>query len=127
MSPEITLKSVVLPAPLGPRIARRSPYPMSRSTSDTALRPPKRRPTPRKRRIGSAPDVTAFCVKPSYPTTLTGCALPSQGRLRFSHFGKFRPGAGVEALNVPPKVWSTFGMLAIVLTASLPSFMYSCW
>jgi hypothetical protein len=55
MSPEITLNSVVFPAPFGPRIARRSPGATSRSTSRTASRPPKRRPTPRRRRIGSAP------------------------------------------------------------------------
>src|SRR5712671_5973078 len=53
-SPEITLKSVVLPAPFGPRIARRSPCATSRSTSRTAWRPPNRRPIPRSRRIGSA-------------------------------------------------------------------------
>ena len=47
MSPEITLNSVVLPAPLGPRIARRSPCATSRSTSRTASSPPNRRPTPR--------------------------------------------------------------------------------
>jgi hypothetical protein len=35
-SPEMTLKSVVLPAPFGPRIARLSPYATSRSTSRTA-------------------------------------------------------------------------------------------
>src|SRR5512133_2389584 len=52
-SPEMTLKSVVLPAPFGPRIARRSPATISRLTSRTACRPPKRRPTPRKRRVGS--------------------------------------------------------------------------
>src|SRR6266542_6222816 len=54
MSPATTLNSVVLPAPFGPRIARRSPGTTSRSTSRTAWSPPKRRPTPRKRRIGSA-------------------------------------------------------------------------
>src|SRR5512132_1582628 len=54
MSPEMTLNSVVFPAPLGPRIARLSPGATSRSTSRTASRPPKRRPTPRKRRIGPA-------------------------------------------------------------------------
>src|SRR5215207_10125491 len=52
MSPEMTLNSVVFPAPLGPRIARRSPYATSRSTSRTASRPPNRRPIPRRRRIG---------------------------------------------------------------------------
>src|SRR5437868_1852127 len=53
-SPEMTLKSVVFPAPFGPRMARLSPYATSRSTSRTAWRPPNRRPIPRKRRIGSA-------------------------------------------------------------------------
>ena len=53
-SPEIRLNSVVLPAPFGPRMARRSPGRTSRSTSDTATTPPNRRPTPRKRRIGAA-------------------------------------------------------------------------
>ena len=54
MSPEMTLNSVVFPAPLGPRMARRSPGATSRSTSRTASRPPNRRPTPRRRRIGPA-------------------------------------------------------------------------
>src|SRR3954453_18188305 len=61
-SPEITLKSVVLPAPFGPRIARRSPYATSRSTSRTAWRPPNRRPIPRSRRIGSASSAAAASV-----------------------------------------------------------------
>src|SRR4249919_2931188 len=54
MSPQMTLKSVVFPAPFGPRIARRSPWTTSMSTSSTARSPPKRRLTPRKRRVGSA-------------------------------------------------------------------------
>src|SRR5215471_4102619 len=58
-SPEMTLNSVVLPAPLGPRMARRSPGLTSRSTSATARRPPKRWPTPRRRRTGSA--LCAYC------------------------------------------------------------------
>src|SRR5581483_10626096 len=53
-SPAMTLKSVVFPAPLGPRMARRSPGATSRSTSRTAWRPPNRRPTLRRRRAGSA-------------------------------------------------------------------------
>src|SRR6185436_12889962 len=48
------LNRVVLPAPFGPRIARRSPGAISIETSRTAWRPPNRRPTPRKRRAGSA-------------------------------------------------------------------------
>src|ERR671937_2871821 len=63
MSPEITLNSVVLPAPLGPRIARRSPGTMSRSTSRTAWRPPKRRPTPRRWRAGPACSAAGASVK----------------------------------------------------------------
>ena len=46
MSPEMTLKSVVLPAPFGRIAARRSPSATSSVTSRTACRPPKRRPTP---------------------------------------------------------------------------------
>src|SRR3954470_18644646 len=53
-SPQMTLNSVVLPAPFGPRIARRSPWTTSRSTPSTARSPPNRRPTPRKRRVDSA-------------------------------------------------------------------------
>src|SRR5438128_4907907 len=63
MSPEMTLKSVVLPAPFGPRIARRSPGATSRSTSRTAWRPPKRRPTRRKRRVGSTCSAAGASVK----------------------------------------------------------------
>src|SRR3954464_12617886 len=62
VSPEMTLNSVVLPAPFGPRMARLSPCATSRSTPATASRPPKRRPTPRKRRLGAAPPVTAASV-----------------------------------------------------------------
>src|SRR3989442_3515642 len=62
-SPEMTLKSVVFPAPFGPRIARRSPGATSRSTSRTAWRPPKRRPTPRKRRVGSTCSAAGASVK----------------------------------------------------------------
>src|SRR6185295_14756309 len=54
MSPEMTLNSVVFPAPLGPRMARLSPGATSRSTSRTASRPPNRRPIPLRRRIGPA-------------------------------------------------------------------------
>src|SRR5581483_297772 len=68
-SPAITLNSVVLPAPFGPRIARRSPGTTSRSTSRNACRPPKRRPTLRVRRAGTAlaavgASCTAASVKP---------------------------------------------------------------
>src|SRR4051794_4762254 len=61
-SPEMTLKRVVLPAPFGPRMARRSPCATSRSTSRTACNPPNRRPIPRSRRIGSARAGTAASV-----------------------------------------------------------------
>src|SRR5438876_2436026 len=62
-SPQMTLKSVVFPAPFGPRIARRSPGTISSSTSRTAWRPPNRRPTPRKRRAGSACSAAGASVK----------------------------------------------------------------
>src|SRR3954463_13230496 len=54
MSPEMTLNSVVFPAPLGPRMARLSPGATSRSTSRPASRPPNRRPIPRRRGVGPA-------------------------------------------------------------------------
>src|SRR5438034_1585380 len=63
-SPEMTLKSVVLPAPFGPRMARLSPCATSRSTSRTAWRPLNRRPIPRRRRIGSACSAAAASVTP---------------------------------------------------------------
>src|SRR6188472_4691973 len=62
-SPQMTLKSVVLPAPFGPRIARRSPAGTSIVTSRTAWSPPKRRPTPRKRRAGTAFGTDAASAK----------------------------------------------------------------
>ena len=37
-SPQMTLKRVVLPAPFGPRIARRSPGAISRSTSQNGVK-----------------------------------------------------------------------------------------
>src|SRR5262249_57689718 len=62
-SPQTRLKSVVLPAPFGPRTARRSPGATSMLTSPTAWRPPKRRPTPRKRRAGTACSVATASAK----------------------------------------------------------------
>ena len=85
-SPATRLKSVVLPAPFGPRIARRSPCATSRSTSRTAWTPPKRRPTPRKRRIGSAlvgcclrsPDLLDDLVRDDAVLDDLDLALPGQ-------------------------------------------------
>src|ERR1700720_3807306 len=81
-SPEMTLKSVVLPAPFGPRTARLSPCATSRSTSRTAWRPPNRRPIPRRRRIGSACSSGAACVTrlPDHLGVL-GLADPGQAAL----------------------------------------------
>src|SRR6266851_3581973 len=56
-SPEMTLNNVVLPAPFGPRMARRSPGFTARVTSATARRPPNRRPTPLRWRIGAADSI----------------------------------------------------------------------
>src|SRR2546430_2560993 len=79
-SPEMTLNSVVLPAPFGPRIARLSPRATSRSTSRTAWRPPNRRPIPRRRRIGSASTGAAACATKVLAGDLRGddLALPGQ-------------------------------------------------
>src|SRR3954447_2633998 len=80
MSPEMTLNSVVLPAPLGPRMARRSPYATSRSTSRTAWSPPNRRPTPRGRRTGSAGSVvtSGTAALPADDLHGSGLAEPRQ-------------------------------------------------
>src|SRR5690349_22365294 len=52
IAPEIRLKSVVFPAPLGPMRARRSPGRTSMLTPSTACRPPKDRQTASRRRAG---------------------------------------------------------------------------
>src|SRR6186997_261300 len=52
--PATRLKSVVLPAPLGPISARRSPGATVRLTPSTARRPPKCLATPSSRRTSSA-------------------------------------------------------------------------
>src|SRR3954465_1728359 len=84
MSPEMTLNSVVLPAPLGPRMARRSPYATSRSTSRTAWSPPSRGRTPRRRRIGPAGSVvtSGTAALPADDLHGGGLAEPRQVALR---------------------------------------------
>ena len=52
--------------------------------------------------------------------------FPIQGRLRLTHFGFVRPGAGVDGQNVPPNVWSTPGISPTVFDASLPALVISC-
>src|SRR3546814_13199779 len=50
-SPEIALKNVVFPAPLGPIKPSICPASISRSTRSTAVRPPKRTVTPDPRNL----------------------------------------------------------------------------
>src|SRR5690606_1840856 len=52
-SPAMTLNSVVLPAPLGPRMTSRSPWPTSRSMPSRASRPPNRTRSPLTCTMGS--------------------------------------------------------------------------
>ena len=47
---------------------------------------------------------------PCYGMTFGCCVLPTHGSERFTQGGKVRPGGGVLLENVPPNVWSTFGM-----------------
>src|SRR5688500_16263122 len=54
-SPVIALKSVVFPAPLAPRMPRRSPAPTVRSTLSRATSAPKVRHTPSRTRAWAAP------------------------------------------------------------------------
>src|SRR5262245_17328832 len=92
-APEIRLNRVVLPAPLGPRMARRSPGRTSRSTSRTAWTPPKRRPTPRSRTTGAA-----------LSADVAGAAIPSLLRREVDLFGVADPRRGLAglALRVGP-------------------------
>src|SRR5438093_3065459 len=100
-SPQMTLKSVVLPAPFGPRMARRSPGATSRSTSRTAWRPPNRRPIPRRRRIGSAGSAAGAWVTASSAGDLRvlGLADPRQAPLhaRWGRASRRRRGRGERA------------------------------
>src|SRR4051812_18258641 len=52
-NPVSWLKSVLLPAPFGPMMARNSARPTSNDTSLVATRPPKRLCSPTARKIGS--------------------------------------------------------------------------
>src|SRR5712692_742230 len=88
-SPAITLKRVVLPAPFGPRIARRSACNTSRSTSRTACRPPKRRPTPLRRRAGAALSASgAACVTYLLDDAVDDRPLVADPRKRALHAGR---------------------------------------
>src|SRR5215212_744048 len=89
-SPEMTLNSVVLPAPFGPRMARLSPYGTSRSTSRTAWRPPNRRPIPRRRRTGSACSGAAASVTLALAGDLRDLRMPDPGQLPL-HAGRELP------------------------------------
>ena len=71
---------------------------------------------------GSVPAGALPSVAPSVcgtPST-TGMALPTHGRSRASHGGFSRSGGGVSGPNVPPKVWSTCGMIATVCWTTSP-------
>src|SRR5947209_13494748 len=88
-SPEMTLNSVVLPAPFGPRIARRSACETSRSTSRTACRPPKRRPTPLRRRAGAALSASgAACATYLLDDSVDDRPLVADPRKRALHAGR---------------------------------------
>src|SRR2546422_7166837 len=53
MTPVRQLKKVLLPAPLGPMMARISPWATSKLTLLSAVRPPKRTVSPSVRKIGA--------------------------------------------------------------------------
>src|SRR6516164_9807158 len=108
-------------------MARRSPGATSRSTSRTASRPPKRRPTPRRRRVGSAlSDVGTASVAASVTYLMTppttGCSCPAQDSVAFLHGGCVRPGGGELCVNRPLNDWFTFGMYWTVETVVFPDF-----
>ena len=73
--------------------------------------------------------VARLLLRPSigYPVTGGWIVFPIHGSERFTHFGKCVPGPACFVEKVPPNVWSTPGISPTVFTASLPSFVYSCW
>ena len=116
-SPEIRLNSVVLPAPLGPRMARRSP---GRDLEvhvadgvDAAEAPAD--PPQAEDRLGAARRMSLVLpLLPYFDEKSTSSALPTHGggSSPASHFGFVRSGGGVSGVNVPPNVWSTPGTCA---------------
>ena len=114
----MTLKSVVLPAPFGPRIARRSPCATSRSTSLHGLHaaeapadPPQAEDRLGVRRRLVLRRVTAYLTTwfVMTPFLTTSRILPCHGSFFFTHGGCVRPGGGLVFLKRPPNDWSTFG------------------
>ena len=108
-SPQTRLKSVVLPAPFGPRIARRSPG--ADVEVDVAHRvettEPPADPPQAEGRLGV---FGCYCFAPSaYLRTWlvilppeTTLILPCQGVLTFLHAGCVRPGGGLDGVKRPP-------------------------
>src|SRR5216684_4438380 len=98
-SPEMTLNNVVLPAPFGPRMARRSPGLTARVTSATARKPPNRRPTPLNWRIGAAESIgggvsltpPVSSVRDVSGAEVDGCLVSNPGRRRFLGAGWVSP------------------------------------
>ncbi len=114
-SPAITLNSVVLPAPFGPRIARRSPVhdvEIDIAHSVKAAEAPADPPQAEGRRgaFGVTRRTRCLCRHLTILPLTTGFSLPVQGSAPTLQVGNERPGGGVDGLNVPPNVWSTFGM-----------------
>ena len=95
MSPQMTLKSVVFPAPFGPRIARRSPWTTSRSTSSHGEKPTETPADPPQAegRLGVFDGRCCF-ASPTYlmfwlvmTPFLTTLILPCHGSFRFTQGG----------------------------------------
>ena len=83
-TPEITSKSVVLPAPLGPMRPSTSPGATSRSTSLSAEMPPKRTEMPSRWRMVEPPDAApsprpSTCTCAVKPVPLDRVGFPAGG------------------------------------------------
>src|ERR1700719_4537790 len=106
VSPSAALMSVVLPAPLGPRMATKDPCPISRSTCRHTYRPPMR--TAASWKWTAAPDVTAWlaakggqqCLQLSGLPVLKGGAGGREGLCDLHHRDALRAGFVDEALHV---------------------------
>ena len=122
----MTLKSVVLPAPFGPRIARRSPGWTSRSTLVDGLQAAEAPADPPQTedRLGARVRCRRYRHLTSgrwSPASASGViASPRTGSCAVALRVLAVRGRRVGAEKAPPNVWSTCSAVAIVLLTDRP-------
>ena len=125
MSPEMTLNSVVFPAPFGPRMARARRRDVEVDVAH-GIEAADRRPIPaaedRAGVLGGA-----FLHGLLLADDLHRVVLPMPRQVFFRTSGMFGPERGVVAAEGAAERLVDARHVPTVLIASLPSFMYSCW